>query len=50
MKYRICISSFDGLKFTGVTCPTEELAKELCEKYNAQNDSPYCDYVYVEVK
>ena len=48
-KYRIYISSFDGLKFTGIACSTEEEAQDLCKKYNEQNDSLYCEHVYVEV-
>lgn len=44
--YRIYISSAAGLDYTGISCTTEEEAKELCKKYNKQDESPYCQHVY----
>lgn len=47
--YRICISSFNGLSFTGVTAETEEEARALCDKYNNQDNTPCCTHVYRKV-
>lgn len=47
--YRIYISSAAGLSYTGVWTNTEEEAKELCKKYNEQDDNPYCQHVYKKV-
>ena len=44
--YKIYISSFAGLSYTGVSCQTEQEAKELCDKYNKQDPTPYACHVY----
>lgn len=45
--YRIYISSFDGYHFTGIEVSTENEANHLCNKYNEEENNPYCQYVYV---
>ena len=45
--YRIYISSAAGLSYTGVSANTEEEAAGLCDKYNSQDNSPYCKHVYL---
>lgn len=47
--YKVYISSFNGLSYTGVWTTTEEEAKELCKKYNEQDNNPYCQHVYKKV-
>ena len=47
--YRIYISSAAGLSYTGIWTNDEAEAKSLCDKYNSQDDSPYCQHVYREV-
>ena len=44
--YRIYISSAAGLSYTGICCKTEQEAKELCDKYNKKNPTPYACHVY----
>lgn len=47
--FKIYISAANGLSFTGITCRTEQEAKELCKKYNEQDDNPYCQHIYRRV-
>lgn len=46
--YKIYISSFNGLSYTGISVATEEKAKELCDKFNKQDDNPFATHIYVK--
>lgn len=46
--FRIYFSSAAGLDYTGISCSTEEEAKELCDKYNKQDgNNPYGKHIYM---
>lgn len=44
--FRIYYSSAAGLDYTGITVHSEAEAKELCAKYNEQDDNPYGHHTY----
>ena len=47
--YKIYISSFNGLSYTGLWYNTEKEAKAMCDKLNKQDNNPYCQRVYKKV-
>lgn len=46
--YKIYLSSAAGLDYSGIWTYSEEKAKCICDKFNEQDNNPYCTYVYYQ--